>query len=275
MSGSFSPAIIHSERKRPRVVSAGSTSIERFISKAMCSRIGTIVKQQNGVVRAIKLTCRSWSCPDCAKDRRKRVILEAKEGAPQRFITLTVNPNWFDSPEERARRLVAAWRLVRRRFLKLHKNAIVEFMAVMERTKLGEPHLHIVQRGAFISQKWLSGQMAELIGAKIVDIRFIRSQAKVAEYVSKYLGKDPFQFGNLKRYWRSRHYLKMTNAEKKRLRNAGAVFFILENHWKGYLRWLRLKHSAVEVVVGRAGFEFAWPDERAPPLCVTEPPLGA
>lgn len=240
----------------------------------MCSRIGTIVKQQAGKIRAIKLTCRSWSCPDCAKDRKKRLIMEAKEGEPQRFITLTVNPHWFDSPEERARRLVAAWRLVRRRFLKLHPKATIEFMAVIEKTKLGEPHLHIVQRGAFISQKWLSAQMQELIGAKIVDIRYIRSKAKVAEYVSKYVGKEPCQFGTLKRYWRSKRYLAMSNAEKKRIRNAGAVFYILENHWKGYLRWIREHFHVSEIAVGKAGFEMPWEDGRPPPLCVTVAPLG-
>lgn len=239
----------------------------------MCSRIGTIVKVKDGKLTAIKMTCRSWSCSSCAKDRARGLIAEAKKGKPQRFITLTVNPSWFDSPEERARRLVAAWRLVRRRFLKLHPNAKCEFIAVFEKTKLGEPHLHICQRGAYIPQRWLSKQMEELIGAKIVDISYIRDQKKVALYVAKYLGKEPHQFGSLKRYWRSLKYLAISKAEERRLRNAGARFYILDCHWKGYLKnWLRYAELAVPVL-RKAGFIAEWTDEGPPPWCLSVDPI--
>jgi len=239
----------------------------------MCSRIGTIVKVQNGKLSAIKMTCRAWSCSTCKEDRKKSLIAEVKQGQPERFITLTVNPNWFDSPEERARRLVAAWRLIRRRFMKMKPNAVFEFMAVFEKTQNGEPHLHIAQRGAFIPQKWLSAQMQELMGAKIVDIRYIRSLKKVAHYVAKYVGKEPNQFGTLKRYWRSLKYLAMSKAAARKLRNAGARFYLLECHWKGYLTQCKRVFGPEAIQTLKRGFELAYDDPGPPPWCLTVEPI--
>lgn len=239
----------------------------------MCSRIGTIVKVFNGKATAIKMSCRSWNCNSCRSDRKRALISEVRQGNPERLITLTVNPNWFDSPEERARRLVAAWRLIRRRFLKLHPNAICEFMAIFEKTQLGEPHIHIVQRGAFISQKWLSIQLEELMGAKIVDIRYVRSAKAVANYVSKYVGKEPHQFGTLKRYWRSKNFLPMSKAAARKLRNAGAKFYIMECHWRGYYRACLAMFGLDRVVTLRKGFEFPCDDDEPPPWCLLIEPI--
>lgn len=240
----------------------------------MCQKIGCIVKQQGNQVRCLKLTCRSWACDQCAVMRRNELVREAKEGMPERFITLTVNPHWFSSPEERAAKLVWAWRTIRRRFQKEHPNAKIEFMAVLEATKLGEPHLHICQRGAYMRQAWISAQMRELMGAPVVDISMIRSKKKVAEYVSKYISKKPVRFGSLKRYWRTPKWLTVSRAEKKRRRNAGARFYLLDWHWKGYMRWVDETCHARLIEVGRSSFSFVWPDDEPPPICVTVEPMG-
>lgn len=240
----------------------------------MCHKIGSIVKQQGAVVSVIKLSCRSWGCPDCAKLRRAQLVREAKEGKPERFLTLTVNPHWFSSPEERARKLVAAWRLIRRRFLKLRKGNKCEFMAIFELTKLGEPHLHIMQRGSYMSQKWLSAQMEELMGAPIVDIRAVRGRGKVAEYVSKYISKRNIKIGTLKRYWRSLRYLAISRAELRRRRNKGARFWITDFHWKRYLSWIVERYGDDLFNVGKRGFEFEWWPDQPPPWCACDEPLG-
>lgn len=241
----------------------------------MCKKIGCIVKQQGSIVSCMKLSCRSWSCDECCKLRRIQLVREAREGQPQRFITLTVNPNWFSSPEERAEKLVWAWRLIRKRFLKLRKGAALEFLAVFELTKLGEPHLHIMQRGSFIPQKWLSAQMKELMGAPIVDIRTVRGKKEVARYVTKYISKRNIKIGNLKRYWRSKRYLKVSKAELRRQRNAGATFYRLDAHWKGYLSWIQTYFPDDILFVGKRGFEMEWWEDREPPWCVTQEALGA
>jgi len=230
----------------------------------MCSKIGTIVKHQNGVVRAIKISCRSWSCNDCSKMRRKQLIAEAKEGKPSRFITLTCNPNWFNSPEERAQKMVEAWRTVRRRFLALSKNNVLEFLAVFELTARGEPHLHIVTRGSFIKQAWLSEQMRELMGAPIVDIRSVENSKKVAEYVSKYISKRNIKIGTLKRYWRSLKYLTVSRAELRRQRNKGATFYILNDHLWELCRELERRCIPLKEITDRS-ISFLWDDTWGPP----------
>lgn len=240
----------------------------------MCSRIGTIVKQQGCIVTAMKLSCRSWGCPDCCKGRRFKLVSEAQEGKPERFITLSVNPHWFNSPEERAEKLVTAWREIRRRFLRLRKGNSCEFLAVFELTKLGEPHLHIMQRGTYMRQSWISAQMKELIGAPVVDIRAVRGKKEVAKYVTKYISKRNIKIGTLKRYWRSMRYLKVSRAELRRIRNAGAVFYQLDCHWKRYLKILQALSPDDIIRVGKRGFDFEWFPTSDPPLCVVEECLG-
>lgn len=241
----------------------------------MCRRIGSIVKHVGHIVTCMKLSCRSWGCEDCAPQRKRRLIAEANEGHPERFITLTVNPNWFNSPEERAERLVKAWRKIRKRFLALRKGHVCEFLAVFELTALGEPHLHIVQRGSYMSQKWLSAQMAELMGAPIVDIRTVKGAKEVAKYVAKYISKRNIKIGTLKRYWRSKGWLKVSRAEIRRQRNAGATFYQLDHHWKAYLRWIQTHFADDILKIGKRGFEFEWYDDLEPPWCTTEEALGA
>ena len=207
--------------------------------------------------------------------RRKKLISEAKEGKPQRFITLTVNPAWFNSPEERAQKLVEAWRKIRRRFLDLSENNKCEFLAVFELTQLGEPHLHIVQRGSFIPQKWLSEQMKELMGAPVVDIRSVTGSKEVAKYISKYISKRNIKIGTLKRYWRSVRYLKVSRRELRARRNAGCRFFIMENHWKRLMvEVLERQLEVSEITKYGMKFKTLYEDDY-PPWCLNIEPIYA
>lgn len=203
------------------------------------------------------------------------MVREAREGKPQRFITLTVNPSWFTSPEERAEKLVHAWRTIRRRFLDAKPGRECEFLAVFELTKLGEPHLHIIQRGSYMPQRWLSDQMTELMGAPIVDIRSVKGKTEVAKYVTKYISKRNIRIGTLKRYWRSKGYLKVSRAQLKRMRNARAVFYILDIPWKRYLKVVQARCPDMISEVRPHGFQFVWPEKLPPPWCVDQEPLAA
>ncbi|HVT26071.1 MAG TPA: hypothetical protein VHD95_15705 [Rhizomicrobium sp.] len=82
----------------------------------------------------------------------------------------------------------------------------LEYLAIFEATKKGEPHLHILMRAPYIPQKWISQCMDELIEAPIVDIRRVGSAKNAAAYVAKYVGKGPKPFASLKRYWSSKNY---------------------------------------------------------------------
>lgn len=196
----------------------------------MCSSNPTIVKFQNGVYSAFKVHCNSWSCPDCAPRRRQRLIREAREGSPVRFITLTVNPHWFGSPEERAAQLAKAWRLAVASYRHRWPHHEAEYLAVFEATAKGEPHLHIIWRGGFVPQKWLSAQMNKRIGAPIVDVRRVHGQDQVIRYISKYISKRSIRFGTCKRYWSSRGWVAKSPRQLRKERNAGAIFGRTKRH---------------------------------------------
>lgn len=166
----------------------------------------SLVKDDGAKIIAATLKCRSWRCDSCNPMRVAQLRRLAMSGHPMTFITLTVNPHNFDSPEDRARRLADAWRKTVKAACRKYQYKTIEFLAVFEKTKAGEPHLHILSRVKWLDQGWLSARMNEYIGAPIVDIRRIDNAGRAAAYISKYLGKDPHQFGTCKRYWTSRNW---------------------------------------------------------------------
>lgn len=163
----------------------------------------TQVKIGEAATAARPLRCRSWQCDHCCPNRKKQLIALGMSGKPNRFLTLTVNPALYNSPDERAEQLARAWRLIRKRMKRKFRWQRIPFLAVVEKQKSGEPHLHILLRCPYIPQAWLSEQMRDLMHAPIVDIRWITDQGKVAGYVAKYCGKEPHRYRNTKRYWRS------------------------------------------------------------------------
>jgi len=163
----------------------------------------TLVKQIENVRRCKPLKCRSWRCDYCAPIRRNQLMAQAASGLPERFLTLTVNPSVGESPADRLKMLANSWRIVVKRLRRLHPTKPVEYLAVVEETKNGEPHLHILLRSPYIPQGWLSAAMSELMDSPIVDIRRIRSTNEVIRYVAKYITKAPAQFEGMKRYWSS------------------------------------------------------------------------
>ena len=127
-------------------------------------------------------------------------------GKPNRFLTLTSRRRDDMTPDQAAAKLAWAWRLVRLRLMRLHKIKSLPFYAVFEKTKLGWPHLHILLRSKFISQKLISQWMDELLQSPIVHIVKIDDAKKAAFYVTKYCCKDAHKFGTSKRYWQSKDW---------------------------------------------------------------------
>lgn len=183
----------------------------------------SLVKHDVTGTKAITLWCRSWTCADCAPYRVADLKRQAVDGKPTSFITLTVNPRLGQSPEERAQELSDAWKIVVKRARRKWTKAPLEYFAVFEETKKGEPHLHIMARAPFIPQRWLSAVMDELISAPIVDIRKVGRVANAAKYVAKYVAKGPKPFSKLKRYWASSGYAQewRSRASKKGDRDSG------------------------------------------------------
>lgn len=150
-------------------------------------------------------------------------------GAPTRFITLTVNPHWYDSPAERGARLAAAWRAYVKHWRRTRPSQTMQYLVVVELTKRGEPHLHIMVRGGRVPHAELSKFMLAAIGAPVVDVRMVREATQVAQYVAKYISKRPIKLGSLKRYWRSLGYFTdEIKEQRKRKKPRNAIWIIDE-----------------------------------------------
>ncbi len=104
-----------------------------------------------------------------------------------KLITLTVNPKSYETPREAyddtRRKLSQLACSIRRKFSRF------EYLKVLEVTKAGWPHYHLVASCGYIPQPWLSHRWDELTGARIVDIRKIHKGDDVYFYILKYLSK--------------------------------------------------------------------------------------
>lgn len=166
----------------------------------------SLVKHAPGFKEAITLRCRSWTCPDCQPKRRARLIAQAIGGEPNTFITLTLPSHRAADAEDAVKELSRAWRIIRKRDGRRRKAKPIPFLAVVELTKAGTPHLHIIARCKWMDQAWLSNCMAEIAQAPIVKIQRIDNKGRVAGYCAKYCGKDCAKIGTNKRYWQSRDF---------------------------------------------------------------------
>lgn len=219
-----------------------------------------IVKTQDRVHEVFPLKCKCWSCPDCRPDRTKRLMYEARLGKPNLFITLTSRNVAGGDPSAAARDLVSAWRTVRAEYMEEHGLKSLPFLAVFEETKRGWPHVHIVARCGWLSQKWLSKRMGELTGSPVCWVNRLTSARKVARYVTKYIGKNPHRFDGTKRYWRSLDYLKPEPEQEEKPRST-------------HVRWERIDCSWLKMATEfeRVGFlvaihrSHAVAEPRAPP----------
>lgn len=196
-------------------------------------------KRDSDPEEVLPLPCRSWGCSYCAPNRRRQLMAEAAAGEPNKLLTLTVNVATGEGPAHRRDLLHDAWKKLVKRInrqfaiaperrwtltgqartpereaqvrritskTEAKKCESIPYFAFLERTKRGEPHLHILLRTPFIPQDWLSEQMRDLMGSPIVWIEAIKGAKHAVAYVTKYITKAPAQWGNKKRYWRSRNW---------------------------------------------------------------------
>jgi hypothetical protein len=150
--------------------------------------------------------CKCWSCANCAPWLREKLANRIVSGKPTAFLTLTYRERSEGTKDEHARELVDAWAIVRKRINRWLAPAVLEFAAVMEKQKNGEPHIHLALSGQFIPQRLLSKWMHELIDSHRVWIKEITDPIDAAGYLTKYMTKDPNRFKGCKRFWFSRGY---------------------------------------------------------------------
>lgn len=166
----------------------------------------TAVKHETYGFSAVSLRCKSWLCPGCQDGRKKALIAQAIGGKPTKFLTLTSRRRDGLTVEAAAKEISHAWRLVRLRIMRRLKTGKLPFVAVMERTKQGWPHLHILCRMPWFSQKQISIWMKEILDSPVVWIEHLDKAHKAAVYCSKYASKCEQKIGTSKRYWQSQDY---------------------------------------------------------------------
>lgn len=64
------------------------------------------------------------------------------------------------------------------------------YVRVVEFTQAGRPHYHVILRGPYIPVWYLASVWAKIHLSPIVDIRRVKVQGGLAQYMAKYLGKD-------------------------------------------------------------------------------------
>lgn len=100
-----------------------------------------------------------------------------------RLLTLTQRPGHVGRSISRSFQLLLG-RLRRRRLY-------VSYFRVLEYTRAGTPHLHIVMRGTYLAQRLISSWWGAIHGAPIIDVRRVgRGAGGLVSYLSKYLSKD-------------------------------------------------------------------------------------
>lgn len=106
-----------------------------------------------------------------------------------RVLTLTSSPDYHNEPKAFHRDFEKLKKRIRRKYGRF------EYVAVKELSKEALIHLHLVYRGQFISQKWLSDTWNEVHQAPIVWIARLYTW-KLAKHLARYFIKEGFG-----RYW--------------------------------------------------------------------------
>lgn len=112
----------------------------------------------------------------------------AARGERVRFLTLTSSPQSTKPIHESFRRFV---KRVRRKY------GTFEYLAVREYTKSGLAHLHVLFRGAYLPQGWVSTVWEEIHQARITYLEEVKGNLlQVASYLAKYVVS-----GEGERFW--------------------------------------------------------------------------
>lgn len=145
---------------------------------------------------------------DAALRRRRRcfhrVISGLERGGQLRLLTLT-------SSNDSDYNITRSWRRLIMRLRR--RNLVQDYIKVTEFTKGGLPHIHLIYRGKYIDQAWISKLWLEIHKAKIVDIRLIRHNAhqrrSAAHYLAKYAAKEKYTRYSWSRCWVYPRFVKV------------------------------------------------------------------
>lgn len=186
-------------------------------------------------ITAVPLLCKRWTCDYCRELLRLRVIRMAVDGQPEKILTLTCNVNAYSDPDSAAHHMRDQVPKLIKRMRRLRPASDIQYFLVVERTKNGWPHFHILLRAPYIPQAWYQKQWLELAGSPIVDIRAIHGGRETARYVGKYLGKSPHRFSKMRSYDASRGWFDPTGGRHAwRHKNPLTAKALLHEPWERF-----------------------------------------
>lgn len=172
---------------------------------ALCTEMSVVNGNRNeGEISALR--CKRWTCEVCHPYNRKKVLMAARLGRPNKMITLSIDPSKYETPDDAARDMKRALVHFRRHIERKMGVKNLPFLCVYERHKSGWPHMHILVRSKYLHRDTLIGIWKRLTGAWTVDIRDISKVSQIYYYVTKYIGKELAAFAGCKRWWRSHNY---------------------------------------------------------------------
>jgi len=171
----------------------------------------------------IGITCKRWGCRYCGVKKSITLGMRVEAAEPNKLITLTVNPKCYITPreafEETRRKLSEFAKVIRK------QTGEFEYLRILEVTKKGWPHYHLVARSPYIKQKWISAVWNDLTGAPIVDIRSIKKVGNVYKYVMKYLCKQTYiPWTNRRVSWSKKFFPPVEKTTKGKWK-------LLSRHW--------------------------------------------
>lgn len=239
-----------------------------------CGEQSILASSNFGQVAA-PVKCKRWGCPNCQEWRQNCLMARCIEGKPNRFITFTCRAGQYPSQAAQAQAMSEAWRTIIQRWRRLKPYHKCEYICVFEPHVSGWPHMHVLWKGHWIGQRWLSKQATELLNSPVQHVSRIRSARQAAFYVAKYFSKEPEKFGNSKRYWTSKNWPKLAHIDEGKAFHKGfpidlvnkTISKVLET-WRHYNRTIWQKPPDVY------GWGALW-DPKAEPRETRAPPWNA
>lgn len=163
--------------------------LDKLLPICPTSTTATAWSQALGRSVVISVGCRRWACSFCGRRRVAQLARRVEEAAPSRLVTLTVDPKLWESPRDAydgTRRALGPFTRAMRR------SGEFEYLRVLELTKRGWPHYHLMVRSGYRYYGDISRTWAELTGARVVDVRAIKKRDSVYWYLVKYLAKQHY-----------------------------------------------------------------------------------
>ena len=208
---------------------------------------------------AAPVKCKRWECPNCVEWRSRCLMARGLEGKPNRFITFTCRRGQYPDEVSAARAMVAAWRTIVLRWRRLQKWHKCEYLAVFEPHQSGWPHMHILWKGHWIDQEWLSQQGLALLNSPVQHVFKVTDAKSAAAYVTKYFSKAPTKYGTLKRYWTSKGWPKLKHIAAEQAFHKGFPFERLNQRIENIVaEWRRIGKAVWERGTDLWGWGALW-----------------